>query len=427
MDRSSDTHKKALRENPHKASDRSAHKAMYWDDGEAIRGEAVASQFDWNLIRKSMFTEPAEIFTSNSSMRTERNTSPFYADTQSDSIHYSFMASDNSDIASVDPNLIFSEPSSATGSMIDGFNGGNKHRVAANQKPYQHQYLQRQREQEERARRRQQKENTDVTSARTLRHKKGSYATLLSASSGIRRSSSVPRSTDNHSSASNRKVSNSNSRTSPTKSTKSRTEVVLEISPSGRAKAQTTVIYESESEKEPVDWDSLDESDSSFDGDTPRGLAPDGSEYSSFRQRSDPVSESKPPTSTRFSTRPLHSVPRTPTKNRHASASAVSATRRNGIESSPRLPTPLRSSPPPSMGILRRTRSAMATNVTSQTTIIDEDNSEAETVVDEPLGLHLAEDPDDAISALRQVVARGGRRGGSYPSPPFWHQSLSPH
>ncbi|KAI5801132.1 hypothetical protein EDC01DRAFT_628081 [Geopyxis carbonaria] len=394
------------------SGDQFTHKAMVWDDGLDLgREETEQAQFDWALVRgENLFPD---IFTANSSLN-PRATSPLSIHTASDSAHFSFMGSDRSDIIphSVDPNLIFSEPSSATSSMIDDVADG---RIFAtpSKRPYHHQYLQRQRDKEERLRRRKsQIENVDVSnnSLRTSR----SYNSIvressLSRSASGMRSSSNPHRSDGVAPLS-AKITNTRLNTSPTRIGKTRTELVLEISPSGRAKAQTKVVYELEKKTEVApDWDSLDESDSSFDGDTPRGLAPDGSEYCSFRLRSgDPfedlaLSSSAIPAS-------QNSVPFTPKKTGlgyFAASNAATATRRNVESSSPRLPTPLRSSPPPSMGKLRRVGSSIA-SMTPQLPIPDDEGSEAETVVDEALSLQLAEESeDDAVAALRKAIGRG--------------------
>ena len=213
-------------------------------------------------------------------------------------------------------------------------------------------------------------------------------------------------------------------RTAPTK--RARTEVVLAISADGRAQAKATVVHQPPAASTTVTaiddgdsissgYDSLEESDSSFDGDAPRGMAPDGSEYLSYRRRRcssavDQIFHRSTNSSSSFG------APRTPKRSRGILARATNG-RRNRAESSlTTLPTPLKSSPPPSNGHIGRSQS-FNTNPTPQLPQfedLDDVASEAETVVDEPIELPMDKgDADgDALTALKQLLAHSRTRAG---------------
>lgn len=220
-------------------------------------------------------------------------------------------------------------------------------------------------------------------------------------------------------------------RTSPTK--RARTEVVLAISADGRAQAKATVVYQQPAVHATVTaidgddnissgYDSFEESDSSFDGDAPRGMAPDGSEYLSYRRRrcssavgSDQMFHSSTNLAASFG------APRTPKRARGVLA-RVNGRRNRAESASTTLPTPLKSSPPPLNGHIRRSQS-FATNPTPQLPQfedLDEDGSEAETVVDEPIELpmDIGDADGDALTALKRLLAQsraaGGGGGGKY-------------
>jgi hypothetical protein len=422
-------------------------KALFWDDGLGFGcGDGELAQFDWNLSQENIYTPDfPEMFNSNSLLRT-RAISPVHTDTASDSAHFSFMRSDYDDIipTGVDPNLIFSEPSSAAPSMIDDFRD-SRQELTPTQRPYQHQRLQRQREQEERLKRRQEyqaEHYQNLTMRRSYDTLKNgstcmgiSRKPLLSAPTTSRRIFSSPTKYNTERTQHQFQLTNFCPNASlSNKNIKPRMEVVLAISPGGRAQAKTTVVYESDSaadfERIPSGssgWDSLDESDSSYDGDSPRGLAPDGSKYLSFRKRSAsrPVSDQGPKSLPSATKKPLiqsKTTPLTPTKAGDmvtASAASTAATGRTRIDSSPRLPTPriatpLKSSPPPSLNIPREANACESTSATAQLLNfedVENSASEAETVVDEPTNPR-EEDADkvaegDALAALRKVMSRG--------------------
>ncbi|KAG0125723.1 hypothetical protein HOY82DRAFT_131949 [Tuber indicum] len=224
-----------------------------------------------------------------------------------------------------------------------------------------------------------------------------------------------------------------------------RTEVTLAISPGGRAKAEATIVYESsDTEADEVQtWDSFEESDSSFDDDEPRGLGPDGKEYIVYRERNrlGPVCEGRSALQRRSSTvfeKPTHTGPPPRTPTRRSSAELASSIGEKGfkgfaanaasgrLDSSPRLPTPLRSSPPASIGRHLREcvwRASGSSFSGSRVSLLGtptlgsmhevSDESEAETVVDGTDIVNLAEDEDggddgDAMVALKKVML--GRR-----------------
>jgi len=220
-------------------------------------------------------------------------------------------------------------------------------------------------------------------------------------------------------------------RASPTK--RARTEVVLAISADGRAQAKATVVHHQEpavattvaaiADDDDGDrvlggYDSFEESDSSFDGDSPRGMAPDGSEYLSYRRRrcssavgSDQIVHSSTNLSSSFG------VPRTPKRSRRVLARVTQGKRNRTASSSTTLPTPLKSSPPPSRGRIRRPQpsATVRTPQLPRFQNLDEDASEAETVVDEPVQLPMENgDADgDALTALKRLVAQSrARRAG---------------
>ena len=392
------------------AEDEYARKALVWDDGLALgRGDDP-----WAAVGPNSFAAASQLAADDrifsSSALNARAVSPVRTDhTASDSAHsahFSFMhaAADHSDLApaGVDPNLLFSEPSSATSSMVDGFNGRPPPlHLTPSQKPYHHQNLQRQRELDERLKRRQQlaaaRSRDDLVGGR--RRPDPFQQHLPASATPVRRTLSSVRSFGGEAENA-RPVSRSLS--SPTKSTRTRAQVVLAIAADGRAQCKTTVIREpsppavvaaavaAAESSPPGSWDSLEESDSSLDGDSPRGLAPDGTEYQSYRRRRLSASDLlRAPQPTVDMAKPQQ--PRTPQKQPPGLFVMPAAMAgRSRLDSSPRLPTPLKSSPPP----LRKSHSSIATinRRIPRFQDAEDDGSEAETVVDG--GEDEAEDRD---------------------------------
>ncbi|KAF8542886.1 hypothetical protein BDD12DRAFT_875571 [Trichophaea hybrida] len=407
-------------------SDEYSQNSLFCDAGLDLgRGNGEQLRADWNVLRRNLFSSnDGDIFQSKASMNA-RGVSPVRTDhTASDSAHFSFMQSDHSDFApaGVDPNLLFSEPSSTASSMVDGFNNC-RNDLTPSQKPYHHQNLQRQREREERLKRRQlesAKSREDLMGSRKLGVNRNTHRPGPSAS---RRTSSNHRNSggihinDENAPIPHRGTTISRSRSSPSKISKARAEVVLAIAADGRAVAKSTVVHEPDSlamperSGTPSGWDSLEESDSSFDGDSPRGLAPDGGEYSLYRRRRNSALETNPFLTTKSTIAakpfPTNILPRTPIKPHGLFAIPAAIAGRSRMDSSPRLPTPLKSSPPP-LGQLRSHSSiATITPQLPQFEDVEDDESEAETVVDEPVD----DDTDgDALTALKKVLARS--RGG---------------
>lgn len=447
------------------AEDEYAQKALVWDDGLG-RGDG-----SWAPVGRSVFAAASQLaaddeFFSSRALNA-RAVSPVRTDhTASDSAHFSFMHADHSDFApaGVDPNLLFSEPSSAASSMVDGFNGRPPPlHLTPSQKPYHHQNLQRQRELEERLRRRQ------LAAARSREDPAGGgrgrdpFQHLPGSATPVRRTLGSVRSfggDDENARPAWHAGTVSRSLSSPTKPTRTRAQVVLAIAADGRAQCKATVVREpsppvvaaaaaAAEPSPPGSWDSLEESDSSLDGDSPRGLAPDGTEYQSYRRRrlsgSDLLRLPRPTADMAIP------QPTTPQKQPHGLfVMPATMAGRSRLDSSPRLPTPLKSSPPP-LGRLRKSHSSIATTNRRIPRFQDaeDDGSEAETVVDgggddeEEAEGHDGDDYDDgdgdgdvsddgdadgdALTALKRVLARnrsrsrgggGGGGGESVQQPP---------
>jgi hypothetical protein len=405
-------------------------KALYWDDGLSLPPlPRQDQQPGWSVIRQNMFTARAV----SPDLTTDSANFLFSFDSDYSEQHYSNYAP-----GSVNPNLLFSEPSSTASSMIDGVHDSHP----TSRGPYHHQNLQRQREQEERRARRAARKDKGDSLRRKRRHEHPRASVTEGETENDENEENIPLYPVRYF---------NKSRTSPTKSmasARSHTEVVLTIAADGRAIAKTTVVHEPADPPSPLvptdvdeplveeptpDWDSGEESDSSFDEGSPRGLAPDGGEYLSYRRRKQgmregrismrgsksrssisieplrrdhavPVAPQTPPAPNILPATGLFALPPAP-MHPHPGPSTLSAMSaaipRRALDSSPRLPTPFKSSPPQ----LRRPDTADAP---TPATIRDE-GSEAETVVDQD---HEMEDDDtDAVSALRKVVR--GRSGGS--------------
>lgn len=478
-----------------------------WDGGlDYIAGLSANSHglehsasFDWSLIRNNASMENlaplADMFAPAPSARRRQSQSPL-TDEASDNPIFSFLEFDdpyNLEMPlDVNPNLLFSSTTnSAASSMIGGL-GGDYKPFAFVQQPYQHQHLQHLREQElENQRQRQlqerlskerlRRERTVATSggrngsrhSSVLKHSMSdgiltapggrqdcraanfNAAVLKRSCSNIGRRSETeriatpeppPRRTYEPPSTLRRSTGRI-----PGKVPRTRTEVVLAISPGGRAKTETTVIYESSDNDldEPVLWDSPQESDSSFDDDIPRGLGPDGIDYTLYRQRKaadsfhDARTGAQRLNASSYNNTANQVPPRTPTRrsplkmatsgtgrkmNGFAASTAAAATSISGrLDSSPRLPTPLKSSPPPTVNrrLGERVRRASHSSLTpSQSMSVlgtprlgpmqeVSDESEAETVVDgTDIGILEDEEEEDgdALYALKKVMM--ARRNG---------------
>ncbi|KAI5816473.1 hypothetical protein BZA77DRAFT_60511 [Pyronema omphalodes] len=406
-------------------------KALYWDDGLSLPSlPRQDQQPGWSVIRQNMFTARAV----SPDLTADSANFLFSFDSDYSEQHYSNYAP-----GSVNPNLLFSEPSSTASSMIDGVHDSH----STSRGPYHHQNLQSQREQEERRARRAARKDKGDSFRRKRRHEHPRASIIEGEVENDENEENIPLYPVRYF---------NKSRTSPTKSmssTRSHTEVVLTIAADGRAIAKTTVIHEPADPPSPLapadvdeplveeptpDWESGEESDSSFDEGSPRGLAPDGGEYLSFRRRKQGMREGRismrgSKSRSSISIEPLrkdHTVPVAPhtppapnvllpatglfalppaPMHPHPGPSTLSATSgaipRRALDSSPRLPAPFRSSPPQ----LKRPDTADAP---TPATIRDE-GSEAETVVDQDQ--EMEDDDTDAVSALRKVVR--GRSGGS--------------
>lgn len=481
--------------------------------GGNSHGLGHSASFDWSSIRNNASMDnlasltdifgpppsaPARRRQSQSSLTDETTDNPTFSFLEFDDPYGLEMPLD------VNPNLLFSSTTnSAASSMIGGL-GEDYKPFTFVQQPYQHQHLQHLREQEleiQRQRQLQEKASKErLKRERTIAASGGRNASRHSSVLGHSRSDGFlhapgkrqdTRAANFNAAAIKRCSSNISRRGDiervitpeppirrnhqppptlrrtteriPMKAQKTRTEVVLAISPGGRAKTETTVIYEGSDTDitEPVlaGWDSLEESDSSFDDDVPRGLGPDGIDYTVYRQRkaADPFQEARP-VSHRLNV-PLHEnsarvpPPRTPTRrsplkmpasgtsrrsNGFAASAAAAATSTSGrLDSSPRLPTPLKSSPPSGFDrrLRERVRRASHSSLTpSQSMSVlgtprlgpmqeVSDESEAETVVDgTDIGI-LDEDEDEedgnALHALKRVMmARriGDTNGGKNPT-----------
>lgn len=379
---------------------------------------------------------------------------------------------DNDSLPSIDPNLIFSSrPTSDASSIFGGYADDTdvlSSSSIANEQPYQHQYDYNRRERAlelQRVQRRKEKgmrrglgdsftnPRLSVTADSSLRR---SFSDNMLQPSSSFRASSLDEAVSRQGS-----VTRGRENTTPPASVRHlqpKTEVKLLISPSGRAKTETKVVYD-DSDTEPdeatTSGNSLDESmesDSSMDEATPRGLGPGGKLYSTVRKaKSAGPFPHRGPKLGLFSTTPYTgsssdpgwSVLEDPSSPAHTVAKPVarSATRASGISqtprrypgrsldecilSSPKLPTPLRSTPG---GIRSRPRILspasyhgslrMDSRLQPQTVLDISDESEAETVVDEnvdpdpePEEPRLIEEDQEgnALQALRYAVAK--RRG----------------
>ncbi|RPB03347.1 hypothetical protein L873DRAFT_233315 [Choiromyces venosus 120613-1] len=466
----------------------------------STEGES-SDAYDWSSMRANVSDVSIDGLDVFGSLARDGQSSPLYDD-PSDSIHFSFPDFDDDLLEKsilpldVDPNLIFSSTGTSVASSMRTDEIREIVKLGTASQPYQHQHLQHLREQElelqrqrilqEKLMKEKRRQERAVTASGG--RGAGSQRSLLKHSMSdsllsrpIRRLTAKAADFDaavtKNSVASARKaglekrnatppplvppprsVRKGNTGRTPrgqgpitVKLPKMRTEVTLEISPGGRAKTETTIVYESsDTEADEVQiWDSFEESDSSFDDDEPRGLGPDGKEYIVYRERSrlGPVLEGRNALQRHSGTifeKPAHAVPppRTPTRRSpvklasstgkkgfkgFAAITAAAATATSGrLDSSPRLPTPLRSSPPASIGrhLRESVRRASGSSFSSSRMSMlgtpalgsmheVSDESEAETVVDGTDIVNLAEDEDeeddgDAMAALKKVML--GRR-----------------
>ncbi|CUS09855.1 unnamed protein product [Tuber aestivum] len=456
--------------------------------------------YDWSSMRANVSDVSIDGLDVFGSLVRDGQSSPLYDD-PSDSIHFSFPDFDDDLLEKsilpldVDPNLIFSSAATSVASSMRTDEIRETAALGTASQPYQHQHLQHLREQELELQRQRIKHEKLVKERRRQERAvtasggrgAGSQRSLLKhsmsdslLSRSIRRPTAKAADFDaavtRNSVASARKVGLEKRNATPpppmpprsvrkertggpprgqgpitVKAPKMRTEVTLAISPGGRAKTETTIVYESsDTEVDEVQTcDSFEESDSSFDDDEPRGLGPDGKEYIIYRERNrlGPVLEGRSALQRRSGTifeKPTHTgpPPRTPTRRspvKLASSTgkkglrgfvantAAAATATSGrLDSSPRLPTPLRSSPPASIGRHLRecVRRASGSSFGSSRALVlgtptlgsmheVSDESEAETVVDGTDIVNLAEDEaeeddGDAMVALKKVML--GRR-----------------
>ena len=472
----------------------------------STEGES-SDAYDWSSMRANVSDVSIDGLDVFGSLVRDGQSSPLYDD-PSDSIHFSFPDFDDDLLEKsilpldVDPNLIFSSAATSVASSMRTDDIRETVTLGAASQPYQHQHLQHLREQElELQRQRMQQEKLmkerrrqeRAVTASGGRGGSGSQRSLLKHSMSdsllsrpIRRPTAKAADFDaavtRNSVASARKAGLEKRNATPppvppprsarkqhtaraprgqgpitVKAPRTRTEVALAISPGGRAKMETTIVYESsDTEADEVQtWDSFEESDSSFDDDEPRGLGPDGKEYIVYRERNrlGPVLEGGNASQRRSGTvfeKPAYTgpPPRTPTRRSpikpvrlasstgkkgfkgFAASTAAAATATSGrLDSSPRLPTPLRSSPPASIGrylgeSVRRASgssfsssrvSALGTPTLGSMHEVS-DESEAETVVDGTEVVNLAEDEDeddgDAMVALKKVMLERRRSEG---------------
>ncbi|KAI5844479.1 hypothetical protein DFP73DRAFT_594567 [Morchella snyderi] len=476
-----------------------------------------SASFDWSSLRNNASLDnlnhapPPDIFAPTPELRRQPSQSSLLTDegkSSADNPTFSFFQFDDpyglEMPLDVDPNLLCSSTSnSAASSMIGGFREEFKPFPFVQQQqpyqPYQHQHLQQLREQElemqkqkqlqerllkERSRR----ERTIAASGG--RHSRHSAALKHSMSDGILTGSGerqVCKAANFNAAVLKRSCSNVGRRgetvlvdrsytpnpsqraynpTHPSglrrstlkiqeKPHRTRTEVILAISPGGRAKTETKIIYDNSDVdieiEEPIMWDSPQESDSSFDDDVPRGLGPDGIDYALFRQRkaADPFQGARQgplhtlivPSYDNQNQPPRPQPPRTPTRrsplkmplsgshrkmNGFSSGTTTGTNSLSGrLDSSPRLPTPLRSSPPPAVDrrVRERVRRASHASLTPSLSMSAigtprlgsmqevSDESEAETVVDgTDICILDEEENGDAMHALRKVMI--ARRNG---------------
>lgn len=389
----------------------------------AVERALPHTNLDWSLLR-------GEISTLSAPLNTSCDESSPSTEDLVDSVAFSFTQSSDFECLprGVDPNLIFySSTESVSSSMTDGCNNAVSSFLGI---PYHHQYMHQQREEQRRLRKRQGSSSykgPETHAAKDgLARRCADRSTLPGYSSS---SAPVPMYKSHLLSGARSKGALSQSQSTNSQypsirpsSRQSRNEVVLNISPRGRAKAEKTVVLESDTEIEDglvnTTSDSFDESDSSFDDDIPRGLGPDGSEYISFRRRraaqkhrSNPGAEIE----SRENTCPNNTLP-TPTRRVAAFAmSAAAAATRTGYESSPRLPTPMRSSPPATLSrssasFINKKLSLKDMQILYNYATNSDDESEAETVVDESVDFPGDADDGDAVTALRRVMGAGRPR-----------------
>lgn len=476
-------------------------------------GLGHSASFDWSSIRNNAsmgLASLTDLFGHPPSVRRRQSQSSL-TDETSDNLTFSFLEFDDpcglEMPLDVNPNLLFSSTSNSVASSMVGLPDDLKPFTFV-QQPYQHQYLQHLREKKlEDQRQRQVQENVSrerLKRERTvdasgghngsrhssvLNHSRSdgflhaptgrqdtraanfNAAAIKRCSSNISRRVEMERATtpEPPRKMSPRPLSTLKRTTEriPSKALKARTEVVLAISPGGRAKTETTVIYENSDTdiEEPArgGWDSLEESDSSFDDEVPRGLGPDGIDYTLYRQRkvADPFQDTRPTLHklkvSLHENSPKAPPPRTPTRrsplkmplsgtgrrsNGFAASTAAAATSTNGrLDSSPRLPTPLKSSPPCGLDrrLGERVRRASHSSLTPSQSMSGmgtprlrrmqevSDESEAETVVDgTEIGIPNDEEEDgDAMHALKRVmmarrVGEASRGENMYSKTNYW-------
>lgn len=481
--------------------------------GGNSNGLGHSASFDWSSIRNNAsmgLASLTDLFGPPPSVRRRQSQSSL-TDETSDNLTFSFLEFDSpcglEMPLDVNPNLLFSSTSNSVASSMIGLPDDFKPFTFV-QQPYQHQYLQHLREKKlEDQRQRQLQENVSKERLRrertvaasgghsgsrhsgVLNHSRSdgflhapagkqdsraasfNAAAIKRCSSNISRRGEIERATtpEPPRQISPRPLSTLKRTTEriPNKTLKTRTEVVLAISPGGRAKTETTVIYEKSDidieEPTPGGWDSLEESDSSFDDDVPRGLGPDGIDYTLYRQRevADPFQDTRPTLHKlkvpSYENSPRAPPPRTPTRrsplkmplsgtgrrsNGFAASTAAAATSTNGrLDSSPRLPTPLKSSPPCGFDrrLGERVRRASHSSLTPSQSMSGmgtprlgrmqevSDESEAETVVDgTEIGIPDDEEEDgDAMHALKRVMmarraGEASRSENMYPTNDHW-------
>lgn len=376
-------------------------------------------------------------------------------------------------LPSINPNLIFSsramsDASSMFGGLTDDTDVLSSSSLA-NDQPYQHQYdfsrreraleSQKTQRQKDKAMRKRLGEgsftNSHLTATIDSSLRRSFSDNVLQPSSSFR-AASLDEAVSRQGS-----VARGRENTTPPPSVRHlqpKTEVKLLISPSGRAKTETKVVYddsETELDEANPSAQSVDESmesDSSLDEITPRGLGPGGKPYSVIRKAKESWAFAhRGPKLGLFSTAPYQSTSSNPdwcvleepsSPVRPVSKPVARSTPRTGsisqtphrypgrsldecILSSPKLPTPLRSTPG---GIRSRPKiisSAsyhgslrMDSRLQPQTILDISDESEAETVVDENVNpdpepeapqLDERDQEGSALQALRHAVAK--RRG----------------
>lgn len=448
--------------------------------------------YDWSSMRANVSDVSIEGLDVLGHLRRDGQSSPLYDD-PSGPIHFSF----GDDLLGVtlpldvDPNLIFSSTATSVASSLPADENKESVALGTASQPYQHQHLQHLREQELVLQKQQLEKSTKdrlrgdrtvnvsggrVTGNHRAPLKHSMSDSLLSGPArrpttkaadfdaavtkrGIRKGAIEMRSTALPPRASMNDLLVRARGFDPisAKLPRMRTEVKLAISPGGRAKTETTVVYENpeaETDEGPIGTtsDSYEESDSSLDDEEPRGLGPDGREYMGFRDpgrtafsaRGRPVLHRR--SGTMFEKRtPVLQPPRTPTRRSHAQLVSLTSKELKGLtagtaatttitsarlDSSPRLPTPLKSSPPVSIGrhLRENVRRASGSSYSSSRALSMmgtptlgsmhevSDESEAETVVDGTEILSLREQNEeedgDAMAALRKVMRERRRSEG---------------